>query len=107
SAIYAVGDEGMEETVVRLLAARSLTLSVAESCTGGLIGHRVTDVPGSSAIFLLGVVAYANASKMRQLGVREATLESYGAVSTQAAEEMAAGVRRASGADLGVATTGI
>jgi nicotinamide-nucleotide amidase len=106
-AIYAVGDEGMEEAVVRLLGERELTVAVAESCTGGLIGHRITDVAGSSAVFLLDVVAYANQAKVRQLGVREATLTAYGAVSTQTAEEMAEGVRRVAGAALGVATTGI
>lgn len=106
-AIYAVGDVGMEEVVVRLLSEAGATVAVAESCTGGLIGHRLTDVPGSSAAFLLSVVAYANEAKMGILGVREATLAEHGAVSTRTAEEMAEGVRRAAGADLGVATTGI
>ena len=106
-AIYALGDVGMEEVVVRLLTERGLTVAVAESCTGGLIGDRITDVAGSSAVFLLGIVAYANQAKVRQLGVSEATLSAHGAVSRETAEEMAAGVRRASGADLGVATTGI
>jgi nicotinamide-nucleotide amidase len=107
NAVYAVGDEGMEETVVRLLAERGLTLGVAESCTGGLIGSRITDVPGSSQVLLLGVIAYANAAKVRQLGVSTATLEAHGAVSTRTAEEMAQGVREAAGADVGLATTGI
>lgn len=107
TAIYAVGDMGMEEVVIRLLTEHGLTLAVAESCTGGLIGHRLTDVPGSSAAFLLGVVAYANEAKVRLLGVREETLREHGAVSTATAEEMAAGARRAAGASLGLATTGI
>lgn len=107
AAIYAADDVGLEEVVVRQLAERELTLAAAESCTGGLIGHRITDVPGSSAVFLLGVVAYANEAKLRLLGVSDATLSAHGAVSTQTAEEMAVGVRRASGADLGVSTTGI
>ncbi|HYW05465.1 MAG TPA: nicotinamide-nucleotide amidohydrolase family protein, partial [Longimicrobium sp.] len=98
---------GMEETVGRLLRERGLTLAVAESCTGGLIGHRVTDVPGSSAYFLLGVASYSNEAKEQVLGVSAATLSQWGAVSTQAAEEMARGVRRVAGADLGVSTTGI
>ena len=106
-ALYAVGDEGMEETVGRLLRERGMTLAVAESCTGGLIGHRITDVPGSSSYFLSGVVAYSNAAKREMLGVRGETLERLGAVSTEAAEEMAIGVRRLAGADLGLATTGI
>jgi nicotinamide-nucleotide amidase len=105
--IYAVGDEGLESAVVELLSARGLTLAVAESCTGGLIGHRITEVPGSSACFLLDVVAYANESKYVILGVREETIAEHGAVSTQTAEEMAVGVRRIGGADLGLATTGI
>jgi nicotinamide-nucleotide amidase len=105
--IYALGDEGMEETVGRLLSERGLTLAVAESCTGGLIGHRITDVAGSSAYFLLGIVAYSNQAKQALLGVREETLVAHGAVSVETAEEMAEGVRRAGGADIGVATTGI
>ncbi|MDP9348394.1 MAG: competence/damage-inducible protein A, partial [Gemmatimonadota bacterium] len=105
--VYAVGDVGMEEVLGTLLRGRGLTLGVAESCTGGLIGHRITDVPGSSAYFLLGVVTYANEAKEQILGVRSETLREHGAVSTQTAEEMAAGVRRISGASLGLATTGI
>ncbi|HEX8672968.1 MAG TPA: competence/damage-inducible protein A [Longimicrobium sp.] len=105
--VYAIGDEGMEETVGKLLKERGLTLAVAESCTGGLIGHRITDVPGSSAYFLLGVATYSNEAKERVLGVRADTLHEHGAVSTQTAEEMAEGVRRLAGADLGVSTTGI
>jgi nicotinamide-nucleotide amidase len=106
-AIYAVGDEGMEETVGRLLRERGLTLAIAESCTGGRIGDRVTDVPGSSEYFLLGVATYADQAKVRVLGVSERTLAEHGAVSTQTAEEMAMGVRRISGADIGLSTTGI
>lgn len=105
--LYAIGDEGMEETVGRLLRERSLTLAVAESCTGGLIGHRITDVPGSSAYFLLDVVSYSNDAKQHMLGVRAETLAAHGAVSTETAEAMAEGVRRRAGADLGLATTGI
>ncbi|HEV3052376.1 MAG TPA: competence/damage-inducible protein A [Longimicrobium sp.] len=107
SAIYAVGDEGMEETVGRLLRERGLTLAVAESCTGGRIGDRVTDVPGSSGYFLLGAATYSNQAKVAVLGVSEQTLAAHGAVSTQTAEEMAAGIRRVAGADVGLSTTGI
>ena len=106
-ALYAIGDEGMEETVGRLLRERGMTIAVAESCTGGLIGHRLTDVPGSSSYFLAGVVAYSNAAKRELLGVRGETLERFGAVSTETAKEMAAGIRQLSRADLGLATTGI
>ncbi|HEX6039190.1 competence/damage-inducible protein A [Longimicrobium sp.] len=107
AAVYAVGDEGMEETLGRMLRERGLTLAVAESCTGGLIGDRLTNVPGSSEYFLLGVAAYSNGAKMGVLGVSEQTLAAHGAVSTQTAEEMAAGARRAGGADVGLSTTGI
>jgi nicotinamide-nucleotide amidase len=105
--VYAVGDEGMEESVGRLLREKGLTLAVAESCTGGLIGSRITDVAGSSGYFLLGVVAYSNEAKQELLGVRPGTLADFGAVSTETAEEMAEGIRRRAGADLGLATTGI
>jgi nicotinamide-nucleotide amidase len=107
ASIYAVGDEGLEETVGRLLRERGLTLAVAESCTGGRVGDRITDVPGSSAYFLLGTATYSNEAKVGILGVSEQTLAEHGAVSTQTAEEMAAGVRRISGADVGLSTTGI
>lgn len=106
-AIYAVGDVGLEEVVVREMASRGMTLAVAESCTGGLIGHRLTDVPGCSEVLRLGVVAYANEAKVSQLGVGPRTLEAHGAVSREVAEEMAEGARRAGGAAVGVATTGI
>jgi nicotinamide-nucleotide amidase len=105
--LYGVGDVGMEEVVGSLLRERALTLAVAESCTGGLIGHRLTDVPGISSSFLLGVVAYSNAAKERMLDVSPATLERFGAVSVETAEQMARGVRAAAGSDLGLATTGI
>jgi nicotinamide-nucleotide amidase len=106
-AVYAVGDEGMEDTVGRLLRERGLTLAVAESCTGGRIGDRITDVAGSSAYFLLGVATYANSAKTSVLGVSAQTLAEHGAVSTQTAQEMAMGARRISGADVGLSTTGI
>lgn len=105
--LYAIGDQGMEDAVGALLRERGLTLALAESCTGGLIGHRVTEVAGSSAYFLGGVVAYANAAKTELLGVRDGTLRDHGAVSIEVATEMAAGARSRYGADLGLATTGI
>ncbi len=91
----------------RLLRERGLTLATAESCTGGLVGSLVTDVPGSSHYYCGGVVAYSNEVKVRLLGVRRATLKRYGAVSAQTATEMAEGVRNRTGADIGVAVTGI
>ena len=97
----------LEEAVGHLLAEKGLTVAVAESCTGGLIAHRLTNVPGSSAYFLGGVVAYANEVKERVLGVRPETLRRYGAVSREVALEMARGVRRLLGADIALSATGI
>src|SRR2546425_3507835 len=82
-------------------------LAVAESCTGGLLGAALTDVPGSSAYFLGGVISYADRVKRDQLGVSEATLRRYGAVSEQTAAAMASGVRRLLHADVGVSITGV
>jgi nicotinamide-nucleotide amidase len=104
---YAEGDTTMEAEVGRLLATAGATVAVAESCTGGLVAHRLTNVAGSSAYVLGGVVAYSNQLKQAALGVEASTLETFGAVSTQVAEEMARGVRRSTGADYGIATTGI
>ena len=104
---YGEGNTTMEAEVGKLLSAAGATIAVAESCTGGLIGHRLTDVPGSSAYMLGGVVAYSNAVKQSLLGVQAETLSTHGAVSCETAEEMARGVRRLTGARLGLATTGI
>jgi nicotinamide-nucleotide amidase len=104
---YAEGDTTMEAVVGQLLRRHAATIAVAESCTGGLIGHRLTDVPGSSAYLLADVVAYNNAVKESVLGVSSATLARHGAVSREVAEEMARGVRRLAGATIGLATTGI
>ena len=97
----------MEEVVGRLLRERGLTVALAESCTGGLVGHRLTNVPGSSAYVRGAVVAYADGAKQALLGVRRETLAAHGAVSEETAGEMAAGARRALGASIGVSTTGI
>ncbi|TMA49483.1 MAG: competence/damage-inducible protein A [Deltaproteobacteria bacterium] len=105
--VYGEGPVTLEEVVGRLLRERELTLALAESVTGGLVGHRVTNVPGSSAYLRGAVVAYANRAKQELLGVRQETLDAHGAVSEQTAAEMAAGVRRVFGTDLGLATTGI
>ena len=93
--------------VVRLLAGRRQTLALAESCTGGCIAHHVTNVPGASAVFLGGVVAYSNAAKQKFLGVRAKTLARHGAVSEAVAREMAEGAREKFGADFALAVTGI
>jgi len=105
--LYATGDQGLEQVAGQLLRERKLTVAVAESCTGGRIGDWITNVPGSSEYFLLGLATYSNDAKERMLGVRAETLATHGAVSTQTAEEMAAGVRERAGADVGLSTTGI
>jgi PncC family amidohydrolase len=97
----------LEEKVGRLLVQRGLTLALAESCTGGLIGHRITDVPGSSDYFIGSVVAYAYQVKERVLGVRHETLYEHGAVSEQVALEMACGARRLLATDVALAVTGV
>lgn len=100
-------DETLETRVGQALLARGWTVALGESCTGGLVGHRLTQVPGSSEYFLGGVVAYAYEAKERLLGVRHQTLYDHGAVSRETAVEMAHGARVAFGADLGVSVTGI
>ena len=97
----------LEEIVGRLLAEQGLTIAVAESCTGGLITHRLTNVPGSSAYFLGGVVAYANEVKERVLGVSGETLLAHGAVSEETAREMARRARRLFSTDVAISSTGI
>jgi nicotinamide-nucleotide amidase len=91
----------------KLLSKQGLKLAVAESCTGGLIGHLLTNVAGSSTYYLGGVIAYANEAKMNLLGVSRGTLEKHGAVSSETVIEMARGVRIALGADIGIAVSGI
>ena len=105
--IYGVDQEELESVLGRLLILHSLKLAAAESCTGGMIAHRITNVPGSSQYFERGVVAYSNESKIDILGVRSETISSHGAVSKQVAEEMASGIRRIAGTDIGISTTGI
>ena len=97
----------IEAIVVRRLTRRKKTLAVAESCTGGGLANRITNVPGASVIFLGGVVAYQNRVKQKFLGVRAGTLARHGAVSKAVAREMAAGAREKFGADFTVAVTGI
>jgi nicotinamide-nucleotide amidase len=101
------GDMTFEEYIVQALIKNNLTLSTAESCTGGGLGNRITDVPGSSEVFLGGVIAYANELKMKLLGVTEKTLLKQGAVSAETALEMARGARRLTGSAIGLGITGI
>jgi nicotinamide-nucleotide amidase len=105
--IYGADDEEIETVVVRLLTERKLTLALAESCTGGGIAHRLTNVPGASAVFLGGFVTYSNELKRKFLGVHAGTLAGHGAVSEAVAREMAEGARSQTGADFAVAVTGI
>lgn len=105
--VYGYGDDELEDAVGRLLIQNQQTVSVAESCTGGYLGHRFTKVSGSSAYFMGGILAYDNAVKMNQLGVKEETLTSYGAVSEQTAIEMSENIRKIMGTTYGLATTGI
>lgn len=105
--IYGAGDEELEEVVVRGLAARGQTLALAESCTGGGLANRITNVSGASAVLLAGFVTYSNAAKEKCLGVSPDTLARQGAVSEAVAREMAEGARRISGADYALAITGI
>ncbi len=105
--IYGFDDEEIEMIVVRLLTAQKKTLALAESCTGGGIANRVTNVPGASAVFFGGVVSYANDVKEKFLGVRAETLSQHGAVSEAVAREMAEGAREKFGADFAIAVTGI
>lgn len=105
--VYGVDVDSLEQVVGEGLRARGLTLAVAESCTGGLLSKRITDIPGCSDYYLGGVCAYANEVKTRLLGVSPQTLETDGAVSPAVAEQMAEGVARALGADVGVGITGV
>ncbi len=105
--LYGFDDDEIENVVVRLLAAQKKTLALAESCTGGGLAQRVTDVPGASEIFLGGVVSYSNAAKQKFLGVRAETLQQHGAVSEAVAREMAIGAREKFGSDFAIAVTGI
>lgn len=107
SAIFGWNDDQLEAVVVRLLTERRQTLSVAESCTGGHLADRLTDVPGASAVFLSGLVTYSNEAKQRLLGVRTETLAAQGAVSEATVREMAEGARRRNQTDFALATTGI
>lgn len=105
--IYGYDREALEDVVARLLFSTGQTLAVAESCTGGLLAHKLTNVPGSSDYFERCVVSYSNRAKVEILGVPQSVLERHGAVSAETAEAMASGIRRLSGTDFGVSTTGI
>jgi nicotinamide-nucleotide amidase len=105
--VYGTDGDTLAGAVAGLLMEKGLKLAVAESCTGGMLASRLVDFPGISQALLEGVVTYSNEAKMARIGVKEGTLRAHGAVSAQTAEEMAAGVARTSGADVGISTTGI
>ncbi len=105
--IYGINDEELEAVIGKILISKKITISVAESCTGGLIANRLTNVSGSSQYFDRGVVAYSNRSKVELLGVDESLIQKYGAVSEEVAKAMAEGIRKISASGIGISTTGI
>lgn len=105
--IYGEDQATIEQAVADLLFEKKLTITIAESCTGGLISHKLTQIPGSSQYFNRGVVAYSNEAKVDILRVSPETIDQYGAVSPETALEMAKGIRQISGTDIGLSTTGI
>jgi nicotinamide-nucleotide amidase len=107
SHLFAEGDEELESVIIRLLTEREETLAVAESCTGGCIVHRLTNVPGASAVFLAGLVTYSNEAKQKFLGVSAPTLAEHGAVSEAVAREMAEGARQQNRTTYALAVTGV
>lgn len=100
-------EELLEEEIGELLRKHKLKIGVAESATGGLISHRITNIPSSSKYFEGSIISYSNKVKTKLLGVKESTLRKYGAVSSETSKEMAQGVRREMGVDIGLASTGI
>ena len=106
-ALFTENEQAVEEIVLDLARGRGLTIGAAESCTGGLLSARLTSVPGSSEVFVGGVVAYDDKVKLNELGVPEEVLERYGAVSAETAAAMAGGVRQALGVEVGVSVTGV
>ncbi|MCK4689321.1 MAG: competence/damage-inducible protein A [Candidatus Marinimicrobia bacterium] len=107
NAVYAYDSETLEQVIGKILSENHKTIAVAESCTGGMIANRLTNISGSSQYFKMGIVTYCNESKSAILGVKENALKKYGAVSKETALEMAEGVRKISGCDIGLSSTGI
>jgi nicotinamide-nucleotide amidase len=107
SFVYGKNDEQLDAKIVQTLSERGNTLALAESCTGGFIANRITNIPGASAIFLAGCVTYSNEAKVKFLGVKSETLAANGAVSEAVAAEMARGVLLNTGADYAISVTGI
>jgi len=105
--IYGHDKDRLEEIIGQMLKEKNLTLATAESCTGGLVGHRLTNIPGSSDYYLGGIISYSNNVKENTLGIKKTTLEKLGAVSAETAKEMAENIRSKLGSDLGISITGI
>jgi len=106
-AVYSTDNKELEEIVADLLLSKNVTISVAESCTGGLISKTFTDIPGISKVFMSGIVSYSNNAKIDILGVKPETIQKYGAVSKNTAIEMAENIRKISNTDIGISSTGI
>ncbi|TDT61155.1 PncC family amidohydrolase [Fonticella tunisiensis] len=105
--VYGIDETTLEDVVGKMLIDSGLTISTAESCTGGLLAGRLINYPGISSVYLEGVITYSNESKMKRLNVKEETLKKYGAVSSKTAAEMAEGIAKAAGTDIGMSVTGI
>src|SRR6202011_1516558 len=106
-AVFAIGDDTLEEVLVKLLTEKKQTLAIAESCTGGLLSNRITNVPGSSAVLLAGYICYANETKIDILGIDPKLIEEHGAVSEEVARAMAEGARKRARSTYALSTTGI
>ena len=100
-------EKEIEQIVGKMLIERNLTISLAESCTGGMIASKLVNYPGISSVFVEACVTYSNGAKMSRLNVKSTTLEKYGAVSQETAREMAYGIANTSGTDIGISVTGI
>jgi nicotinamide-nucleotide amidase len=107
SSVFSAADETLEEVIVKLLVQRNQTVAVAESCTGGLLANRITNVPGASEVFLAGYVCYANQAKINMLNIDPQLIEKHGAVSEQVARALAEHARACAGSDYALATTGV
>ena len=105
--VYATEDIEIEDVVAKLLIEKKLTISTAESCTGGMIASTLINYPGISEVLLEGAVTYSNEAKHNRLGVKNETLDKYGAVSEETAREMAIGIAKTAGTDVSIVTTGI
>lgn len=106
---YIIGDwsQNIQEIIVHLLSEKNLTIAIAESCTGGMLASRIVDVSGSSKVFKEGMITYSNQAKVNRLGVKQSTLDTYGAVSSGVAKEMAEGIKKVTNSDIGISVTGV